>query len=115
MTGSAKEVDSHQVPCHARSKQIGAVDVDAPQLPHSVDRVGDGLKVLREARGRHKIVDLAVLSNDLGDASQYAGLVGDVGVVGCDFGQPRGVGVFLLEGLDDVLRLDGCFFLCVWC
>ena len=83
MKGSVMEVDSHQVPCHGRGKQIGAVDIDAPELPHAVDRVGDGFKVLGEARRRDQVVDPAVLGDDLGNASLDTGLVGDVGVVSC--------------------------------
>lgn len=61
------------MPGHARGKQIGAVDVDPPQLAHAVDRVGDGLKVLGEAGRGHEVVDLAVLGHDLGDAGLDAG------------------------------------------
>ncbi len=71
------------MPCHGRGKQIGAVDIDAPELPHAVDRVGDGFKVLGEARRRDQVVDPAVLGDDLGNASLDTGLVGDVGVVSC--------------------------------
>jgi hypothetical protein len=74
------------MPRHRRRKQIGAVDVDAPQLAHAVDRVGDGLKVLGEAGRGDKVVDLAVRLDDLGDAGLDRCRVRDIGVVG---GDPR--------------------------
>ena len=49
---------------HGRSKQVSAVDIDAPQLAHALDRVGDSLKVLCEAGRSHQVVDPAVLGGD---------------------------------------------------
>lgn len=81
-----------------------------------------------------------MLRDDLGDAGVDGGGVGDVGVVGCYFGDSGRVLVYsrnkeerreerrkgeerggygllggrivLLEGLDDVFGLFGCFFFC---
>lgn len=39
----------HEVLCDGDREQVCAIDVDAPELPHSVDRVVDGLEVLCEA------------------------------------------------------------------
>jgi hypothetical protein len=35
---------------YSNSPEIGAVDVDAPELLHAVVRVGDGIVVLSEPR-----------------------------------------------------------------
>jgi hypothetical protein len=67
-------------------EEVGAVDVDSPELAHAVDGVVDGLEVLGETGGCDEVVDLAVSCNDLGDASLDGLGVGDVGVVGGDIG-----------------------------
>ena len=57
----------HQVLCHARSKQICAVHVHAPELLHTVVWVADGVEVFGKSRRRDEMVDLAVLCDDLGE------------------------------------------------
>jgi hypothetical protein len=74
------------MPRHTRRKQIRAVDINAPQLTHAVDGVGDGLEVLGEAGRGHEVVDAAVGGNDLCEALLDRGRVGDVGIVGCYLG-----------------------------
>jgi hypothetical protein len=56
------------MPRHTCRKQIRAVDINAPQLAHAVDGVGDSLKVLGEAGRGHEVVDTAVGGNDLCEA-----------------------------------------------
>lgn len=57
----------HQMPSNSRRKQISPVDIDAPELPHSINRVRNSLEVLCEPGRGHEVVYLAVLTEDLGD------------------------------------------------
>jgi hypothetical protein len=71
----------HQVLRDADSEQPGTVNVDSPQLLHTVVRIVDGWVVLGEAGGCDKVVDLAVLRNDLVESCGHRLRLGDVGVV----------------------------------
>jgi hypothetical protein len=75
------------MPRHTRRKQIRAVDINAPQLAHAVNGVGDGLEVLGEAGRGHEVVDAAVGGNDLLEARVDRGRVRDVGIVSCYLGE----------------------------
>lgn len=52
---------------YSRSEKISTVDIDAPKLSHPVDRVRNGLEVLRETSRGHKVIDFTVLTEDLRD------------------------------------------------
>lgn len=39
----------HKVTSDSSSEEVGAIDVDTPELPHTVDGVLDGVKVLGKA------------------------------------------------------------------
>jgi hypothetical protein len=52
----------------ANSDEICAVDIDAPELADSLDRVVDSLEVLSKAGGGDEVVDFAVLSNNFCDS-----------------------------------------------
>lgn len=102
----------HEMARHARREEVGAVDIDAPQLLHAVVGVLDGVVVLGEAGGGDKVVDLAVVLDDLVDGGVYRVGGGDVGVVRGDLGDLLRAGVLLEESLDQQLRLMLCFLLC---
>ena len=76
----------HEVAGHADSEEVGAVDVDAPELLHAVVGVGDGVEVLGEAGRGDEVVDAAVGGEDFGDGCCDGVGVRDVPVVGGDFG-----------------------------
>lgn len=76
----------HEVASDGGGEEVGAVDVDSPELAHAINGVVDGLKVLGEASRGDEVVDLSVGSEDLGDAGLDGLGVRDVGVVGGDLG-----------------------------
>lgn len=78
----------HQMTGDRGSKQVGAIHIDRKQLAHALNGVVGGLEVLTEAGAGHKVVNLAVLREDLGDAVVDAVGVGDIGKVSSDFGRP---------------------------
>lgn len=83
---AARALTRHEVAGDRGGEEVGAIDVDGPELAHALDGVVDGLEVLGEAGRGDEVVDLAVGGDDLGDAG-FDGLgVRDIGVVGCDFG-----------------------------
>lgn len=59
----------HQVTGDTSGEEVGAINVDTPQLLDTLVRVGDCVKVLGEACGGDEVVNLAVLGNDLLDDS----------------------------------------------
>lgn len=67
-------------------EEVGAVDVDGPELAHAVDGVLGGRVVLGEAGRCDQVVDLAVGGHDLGHTGRDGGRVGNVDVVGGDAG-----------------------------
>ncbi len=83
---AARALPLHEMTGDGRSKQVCAVDVDAPELAHAVNGVVDSLKVLREAGRGDEVINLAVLLNDLGNAGVDGRGIGNVGVVSGDFG-----------------------------
>lgn len=50
----------HEVLRNCDSIQVGAINVDTPELLHTVVRVGYRIVVLSEASGCDEVVDLAV-------------------------------------------------------
>lgn len=79
----------------AGGKQVGSVHVDSPKLSQALDGVVDGLKVLGEACRGDEVVDLAVLLDNLPDAGFDGPGIGDIGIVGADFGNSRKRGTIL--------------------
>lgn len=104
----------HEVLGDGDGEQVSAVDVDGPELAHAVDRVVDGIVVLGEAGTGDEVVDLAVLLDDLVDASLDRVGVGHVGVMGRHLGYARRPRVFLAEELDQLDGLFLGFFLYRW-
>ena len=78
------------MPGYGCCEEVGAVDVDAPELAHAVDWVGGRFEVLGETGGGYEVVDFVVLREDGGDAGVDGGGVGYVAVVGCYFGDSVG-------------------------
>lgn len=76
----------HQVTGDTGSEEVGAVDVDAPELAQAVDGVVDGLEVLGKAGRGDEVVDLAVGLDNLSDTGVDGLLVADVCVVSGDLG-----------------------------
>lgn len=76
----------HQVLGYGDGEEVGPVHVDAPQLLHPLVWVRYGVVVLSEARGGHEVVDLAMVRDNLADGLVDGGGLGNVGVVGGDFG-----------------------------
>lgn len=93
-------------------EEVGAVDVDVPELAHTVDRIVDGLEVLGEAGRGDEVVDLAVLLDDVVEAGPDRGLVRHVGVVGGDLGHAGGARVLAAEDLDELGGLLLGFVFC---
>lgn len=79
----------HQMTSDRGSEKVGAVDIDGPELAHTLDGVVDGLKVLSETSRCDEVVDLAVGGENLGDAGVDGLGVGDVSVVGGNLGDAR--------------------------
>ena len=76
----------HKVLSNIDGEEVCAVDIDAPQLLHTVEGVVDGLEVLGEAGRRDQVIDLAVLGQDFGHGIAHGVGVGDVSVMGGDIG-----------------------------
>jgi hypothetical protein len=102
----------HQVLCDTNGKQPGAVDVDTPQLLHTVVWVVNGWVVLGEAGRGDEVVDLAVLCNDLVEGCGHRLGLGDVGVVGGDARNVLRAWVLALELCDKSRGL--LFTLVLW-
>lgn len=71
---------------HSRRKEIGAVDVDAPQFANPVNGVGDGIKVLCETSRGDEMIDAAMLLDNLGERGVDRVGVRDIGIVRSDLG-----------------------------
>ena len=94
------------------SEEVGAVDVDIPELAHAVDGVVDGLEVLGEAGAGDQVVDLAVLHENVVDAALHRLRVGDIRVVRRHLRHSHGARVLSPEY---IYQLDGLLlslFLC---
>lgn len=57
----------HEVTSNTSGEEIGAVNIDTPELSHTVDRILDGVEVLSEAGRCDQVVDLAVLADYIGE------------------------------------------------
>lgn len=89
----------HQVLCSLYGEQVGAIDVDSPQLLHTIKGVRNGIEVLGEAGRCHEVVDLAVLLHNVRKRFRDGFWVRDIGVMGCDLGQSDNVsGCFVTKG-----------------
>lgn len=71
----------HQVLGDAGGEEVCAVDVDTPELLHAVERVRDGVEVLREAGRGDEIVDFAVLGKHFRDGGVDGVGARNVGIV----------------------------------
>ena len=81
------------------SPEVGTINVDTPELIQAVRRIGNGVKILREASRSNKMVDLAMFDKDLGQAGFDGLWVRDIGEVGSDFG---------LTAVDQQAGLSSC-------
>lgn len=88
---AAGRLTFHQVLGHASREEVGAVDVDAPELLDAIERILNRVEVLGEASRGHQVVDLAVLANDLGKDIRDRVGGGNIGVVGGDLGDTNQV------------------------
>ena len=78
---------SHQVLGDGARPDVGTVDIDTPELLHTVVRVGDGVKVFGETGRSDQVVNLAVLLDDIGENGVHRIGVGHVGIVSSDLGE----------------------------
>lgn len=67
-------------------KEVGAVDIDSPQLSHAINWVIDGFKVLCEASGSDEMINLAMLLDNFSNAALDRFGVRHIGEVGCNSG-----------------------------
>ncbi len=72
--------------CDRCSKQVGAVNIDSPQLAQAINGIVDGLVIFSKAGRCNKVINLAMLFDDFGDASVDGGGVRNVREVSRDFG-----------------------------
>lgn len=107
---TARALTLEEVARDARGEEVRAVDVDAPELLHPVVGVRDGVEVLGEAGRGDEVVELAVRGDALVDAGRDGVRVRHVAVVGGDFGDVIGAGIFGPEGVHEVLGLFLGFF-----
>ena len=85
---AAGALSRHQVAGDRGGEEVGAVDIDSPELAHTIDGVVDGLEVLGEAGRGDQVVDLAVRCDDLGYALIHGLRIGDISIVCRDLGDP---------------------------
>lgn len=109
---AARSLALHEVAGDRGGKEVGAVDIDSPDLAHAVDGVVDGLEVLGEPGRGDKIINLAMSLDDLGNTGLDGLGVGNVGKVSRHLGDALGVGVLAAEGLNEQLALPLGFLLC---
>lgn len=62
---ATRGISVHQVLCNAGGKKIGAVNIDIPELSHTIDWVVDCLKVLGKASAGDQVIDLSMLLEDI--------------------------------------------------
>ena len=72
----------HKMSSNTSGEEVGAVDIDTPELLHAVMRVRDGIKVFGKARAGNEAINLAMGTDDLGNGMVDAVGIGDVGVMG---------------------------------
>lgn len=72
------------MPGNSYCKQVCAINVDSPDLSHSVNWIIDRLEVLGETCRGDETVDLAVLLDNLSDSRIDTLFRGDIGIVCCD-------------------------------
>ena len=88
-----------EVPSHFAGEKVSAVDIDAPELPHAVRWVLDGVEVFGEAGRCDQVVNLTVILDNVGDDLIDRVVVGHVTEVGRDFGNPACVNCWRSQGL----------------
>jgi hypothetical protein len=71
---------------HGSGKEVGSVDVNAPELAHAINGIVNGLVVLGEPGAGNEVVNLAVLADNVINAGLDAIRVGDISVMGSDLG-----------------------------
>lgn len=98
---AATRLAAHEMASNAGGPEVGAIDIDGPQLAHAVDGVVDGLEVLGEAGRGDEVVDLSVGLDDLIDAGLDGIWVGDVTVVSRHIGDAKAqrMSIFNLSSL----------------
>ena len=76
----------HEMSSHLAGEVVSAVNIDTPKLLHAVGWVCYGVEVLGEAGRCDKVINLAVVSDNVGHDLLDRHVVGHVTVVGGDFG-----------------------------
>lgn len=84
---AARGLSLHEMLRHPDRKEVGPVDVDAPQLLDPVIGVRDGIKVLRESSRSDQVVDLAMVTDDIGNCRVDRLGRRDICIMSGDFGK----------------------------
>ena len=93
----------HQMPSDLASKEVGPVNVHAPEFPQPIWWVCDSVKVLGETGRRNQMVDLAVVLDDFGDRGFDRLVVRDITEMRRDLGDTIIALVRMPKGSEDVL------------
>ena len=86
---TTRHLTLHKVLRNSNSKQVGSVDVDAPQLAHTINWIVNCVKVLSETSRCDETIDLVMDVEDLGDAFGYGIWVRYICVVSCNSRDPK--------------------------
>lgn len=74
------------MPGYFAGEEVSAVNIDTPEFLHAIWWVCDGIEVLGEAGGCNKVVNFAVVFDNIGNDLLDRDVVGHVTVVGRDLG-----------------------------
>ena len=75
----------HEMPGYFAGEKVCAVNIDTPELLHAIWWVCDGIEIFGEAGRCDKVVDFAVVFDNVGDDVFDRHVVGHVAVVSRDF------------------------------
>lgn len=92
----------HQMTGNAGCEQIGAVNIDAPQFLHPVVGIGDCVEVLGKTGRSDKVVDFAMVLDNLLNSSIYGIGIGYIGIVGGNSGDPVRCERCIKPGVSDI-------------
>ena len=74
------------MPSDLASKEVGPVNIHAPELPQPIWWVCDSVEVLGETGGCHQVVDLAMVLDDFGDCGFDRLVIRDIAEMRRDLG-----------------------------
>ena len=65
---AALNLSLHEVARNGGGKEVSSINIHTPELPHAIRRVGNGVKIFSEASGGDEMVNLPMVSDNLGSA-----------------------------------------------